>query len=65
MPVGIGMAMKRSPIGLCCAGFGQVDVLLGLTLGLGALYLALQAWGQQRQWLHDRSEEHTSELQSH
>jgi hypothetical protein len=51
------MAMKRSPISLCCAGFGQVDVLLGLTLGLGALYLALQAWGLQRQWLHDRDQQ--------
>ena len=35
-------------------GLGQLDMLLGLSLGLGVLGMAVQAWGQHRQWSVER-----------
>lgn len=52
------------PLYLLCQGPGRdptrgrgqtpVDLLVGLSLGLGVLAMSMQAWGLHRQWLADR-----------
>ena len=46
--------MTPGPVRRTPWGFGQLDVVLGLGLGLGVWMMALHAWGIQRQWLSDR-----------
>jgi hypothetical protein len=35
-------------------GWTQLEMLMGLSLGLGIMSLALQTWGLQKTWLHER-----------
>ena len=35
-------------------GLGQIDLIIGLGLGMAVLTMAMQAWGIHRQWLLER-----------
>ncbi len=35
-------------------GFGLLDLIIGLALGLSVMAMAMQAWALQRQWLNER-----------
>jgi type II secretory pathway component PulJ len=53
MSGGIGMAMRlksSTPV----RGFSALEVLVGVSIGLGVWMMALHAWGVYKQWLSDR-----------
>jgi hypothetical protein len=53
MPSGFDMAMT-SHLHAPAQGFSQVEMLVGLGIGLGVWVMSLHTWGVHKQWLSDR-----------